>query len=140
MPQNIRYTASRSLVAGHTAGQVYYYDLPLTDKDMDRRVRSDEQESLNGTIYTTYHHGRNHWRCETRPLTLAEANVMREILHSVEDGQQFQFDPTWNTGHSPSDYRSVVLVKGSARERRHKMGSTQSDHRFAFSFELREVS
>lgn len=139
MPQNVRYTAQRSLVSGHTAGSVYYLDLPLSRKDRERKVRKDAQESLNGAVYTTYHHGRIHWQCATRALTPTETLAMREFLDSVEDGQSFQFDPTYAVGSSPSAYRAVVLMGTGYREERHQTGGVQSAHSFSFKFELREV-
>lgn len=140
MPQNVRYTARRSLITGHSAGSTYYLDLYLRRKDRQRGVNRDQQTSIGGSVYTTYHNGWNVHRCQTRPLTLTEAKAMREFLDSAEDGQVFQFDTTWWSGHSPQAYVNVVLQNNGYSESRVDRGGDQTGDRFTFSFELRETT
>lgn len=137
--QNVRYIARRSLSVLHTAGTQYSQDLPLRDKDRGRKVERDQQKSLDGHLYTTYYNGAVVWHCKTRPLTGLETSRMREFLDSVEDGQVFDFDPTYGAGHSPSDYRSVTLDGTGYTEQRTMSGTSQSSHRFTFTFDLRET-
>jgi hypothetical protein len=139
VPQNVLYTAARSVISGHTAGNSYTLDLALREKDRKRRVKKDIAESLDGHVFTTYHHGRVSWSIKSRPLTLTETLAWREWLDSVEDGQLFSFDPDFAAGASPHHYRGVILEGSQYSEQRVESGTSQADHRFVFSVELREV-
>lgn len=134
MPQNVRYTAVRSLIAGHSLEGVYYLNLTLKKKDRMRKTKRIPQEMLNGDIATTYYNGRDNWRCQTIPLAAAAANNMREFLDSVEDGQHFLFSPTGWVGDSPSGYVNVVLTSAGYTESRTERGPGAD--LFSFSFEM----
>lgn len=140
MPQSVTYTARRSLTSGHTAGSLYGLDLTVAEKNRGRKVERATSRSLNGTIFTNYHHGATTWNITTTPLTATAADALREFLDSVEDGQVFGFDPHNWTGVSPSTSVEVVMDSAGYTERRAvKRGGDQTEDRYVFTFTLREV-
>ena len=139
MPQNVRYVASRSLIAGHTAEVPYYMNLKLNKKDRQRQVNRERQEMLTGAVATTYHGGNDMWICATPALTLTEAQQMREFLDSVEDGQQFTFDPLNAVGTSPTQYVNVVIETNGYTEKRFDRGGDQTGDYFAFAWTMRVI-
>jgi hypothetical protein len=136
--QAVRYEARRSLVSGHTEAGLYTINLQLTDCDRKRDVERKQQRALGGATYTVYHRGDVVWQCETAPLQGSDADLMREFLDSVEDGQVFQFDPLNWAGVSPNAMRSVVITSDGYTENRYAQRGSQSLDWFKFRFSFTE--
>lgn len=139
--QSITYVARRSLVGWHTAETAYTLDLSLRVKDREVESSSSAAVSLGGRVVTTFQSISVFWRCDTGWLTLAQAQEFREFLDSAADGQYMQFDPENGAGgvSVPSTARTVVLYGKKYSEQRLQTGATQAEHRFSFTFVLRET-
>lgn len=140
MPQSVQYVARRSLATGHTLGALYSMNLDLKQKDRKRDPSRTRHLSLAGSAYTIYNRGDTLWVCRSAPVQLAVADLWREFLDSVEDGQVFFWDPTHWAGSSPSALRSVVIESDGYTEDRVARQPNQSDDYYEFGFTLREQS
>lgn len=94
----ITYTAKRSLVAGHTAGEEYSINIPLTQWDRSTRRVMDTSRALSGMGYTRLHRVDEFYSVATIPIN-SETQIqrMREFLASVSGGEGFSIDP-YGTG------------------------------------------
>lgn len=140
--QRITYTARASIVSGHAAETAYTMNLPLRQKDRESEALGPPPAvSLSGRVVTTLNALIVSWSCGTGWLTLTEANQFREFLDSAMDGQYMTFDPENGVGgvSVPTTERQVILKDRKYTEQRFQTGTRQQDHRFAFTFTLREV-
>lgn len=96
------FTATRSLTGAHESGDVVSIEFsaqqPLTP---GREVKRDVQTAMNGRRETLLHHGLRKWDITTGPLYGESLEAVVEFLDSVEDGQEFDFEP-WRYESGPS--------------------------------------
>lgn|GEM_PF-4216165 len=88
----LRYTATRNLIATHTVDTEYTVTAKLRDYDRSRQTFGTTVTSLSGREQTTHQRGDTLFKCATIPLTGNDAGIIREFLESVEDGTRFEFD------------------------------------------------
>ena len=134
----VTYTAARSIISGHTLGNVYSLTIPLVSAEPTGQINKIEQVALNPTIRESLFWGKR--------LGLAivighyaevgtDIDAVKEFLDSVETGAPFLFDQ-YGTD-SPPAQRWAVMV-GTYQEIRHarQRDSASDIMRFSFSIEF----
>lgn len=134
----VRYTATRSVIAGHTAGVAYELNLQLSDLERQRNPAREQAVSIGGRRETIYHRAEITWRARTIPLSLTEVAAMREFLDSVEAGEQFEFDPYGSAG-SATYTNAKISSRGYTESRTVRRGDGGGGDFFALGFQLIEV-
>lgn len=119
----ITYTARRSLMPGHVAGQVYSFSVDVTASERDASAERDDHVALDGTTESILTRIDKQFGFATVPVAPAQ---MREFLDSCLGGEPFQIEP--EDGDSPL---TVILTNTSYSERRVAVG------RYQFSFDVR---
>lgn len=135
---SITYVARRSLATGHVLGVTYSIETDLMQADRGVRYLRERQQSLSGHVETNFFGSTAIWTIRTLPLPYEDTEILREMLDSTADGQEFSFDPY---GTPDVAVRLLTVVReddGHDEERIVEVGDWQVD-RFGFSFQLREV-
>lgn len=97
---SVSYEARRGLVAGHSFGADYSFDLDLESigrpNGDDLKTRS---KSLSGTVETLFFGEQRVWRITIAPFAINSdiAGHIFEFVRSTADGHQFSIDPYGTT-------------------------------------------
>lgn len=114
----VTYTARRSLMAGHAAGEEYTFDLALSDWTPRRRREVASATSLSGRQFNRFTRLDKEWRvaavADDNEVVLAQRE---EFLDSVAGGETFviehygqvytgtiEGDPNWSLTNSVGFY------------------------------------
>ena len=90
----ITYTAKRSLISGHTAGEEYTIDLPLEDWTPESEPETNSVTSLGGKKFESLHRVEKSWSVGSAPMddsVLIE--TLDEFFDSVAAGEVFDIQP-----------------------------------------------
>jgi len=90
----IEYTARRSLIDGHVAGNLYVIEIGTTDVLKSRQARKTAQRSLSGSTETFYFGADDEWSITFEPVRGARRLALLEFLDSTESGEWFTADLT----------------------------------------------
>lgn len=106
---SVRYIAKRSLTGGVTASQTVTYELPIRYAGLSRtrQPQAITSRSLAGLRETYYYNAEQSWRCSSIPLSGFALEQLVMFLDSVEDGQEFEFDP-----EGAAAWREVYIEPG----------------------------
>jgi hypothetical protein len=128
---SVRYVARRSLVPSIVTETTVTLVLRVRYAGMNRsrRVFKNVHRALSGRRETYYEKGERSWSIGTIPLTANDSANMVMFLDSVEDGQQFEFDP------DGSGWLNVVFEQDGYSEPR----QPERDNMFAYQFDIVEV-
>lgn len=88
----ITYTARRSLIAGHIAGNTYALAIGTTSVERSRKARKSSQRSLSGVTETFYFGADAEWSVTFEPVRGAQRDALAEFLDSTESGEPFSVD------------------------------------------------
>ncbi len=132
----ITYTAKRSLMDGHVAGQSYEFEVLLSDWTPDSDPETSSSTSLSGRKFTTLHRIEKSFSAQTIPVDKlgdeAElANQIAEWRDSVAAGEAFTIDPLGTLGDDPLE----VELDGKVRESLYN-----SVGYYTYSFKVRRLS
>lgn len=89
---NLTYTASRSLVPGHAAGDQFTLEIGITEATRTRNVDKVTLKSKGGAIETLRYAGSSEWQVTFQPVYGFDLDLLREALDSVEGGESFTLD------------------------------------------------
>lgn len=135
----VRYTATRSLIAGHSADTLYELNLTCADLVRSRNPVTRSDISLDGTEYSLRYRADVFWQVSLTPLNLTDLANVNEFLDSVENKELFEMDPYGAVGDSPDAYRDCVIAgKGYTEVRRVRRGDGGASDLFTVTFRVRE--
>jgi hypothetical protein len=86
----IQYTAKRSLVLGHVAGQSYTLDLEISEAVPNVVDVREDARSAGGAIESTFERQDVYWAIDTAPFCGHQVGLVREFLDSIESGEAFR--------------------------------------------------
>ena len=90
----ITYTAKRSLISGHTAGEEYTIDLPLEDWTPESEPETNSVTSLGGKKFESLHRIEKSWSAGSTPIDdSALIETVDEFFDSVAAGEVFDIKP-----------------------------------------------
>lgn len=90
----ITYTAKRSLISGHTTGEEYTIELPLSDWTPSSEPVTEKADALSGKRFTTLSRIEKSWSAASIPTDdAAILSQMEEFLDSVAGGEVFIINP-----------------------------------------------
>lgn len=136
----IRYTARRSISSGHSVDAVYELNLTCSDLTRSRQPVINGATALDGTDYSLRYRADVFWSVSLTPVNLTDIALINEFLDSVENKEQFEFDPYGSVGDSPDAMRSVVIAgSGYTENRRVRRGDGGQNDLFIVSFRVREL-
>lgn len=113
--------------------QQYSHEFDAQELTRSAEVTRRQSKSLSGVVETLRHRREAFWQIELTPIAKADLLRWREILHSIDAGEAFTFDP-YGTIASPDAPLSCDLVADSYIERRESYSSY-----FTIAFRVREV-
>lgn len=128
----VTYTATRSLIAGHTAGVEYDLDIPLASLQRSTREIKETTEALSGTEETLLHRIEVQWACGSSGIDEADMPALREFLDSTAGGEAFTFD-AYGSVATADDPRTCIRQGNGTRENR--IGMTR---KYRVSFSVKE--
>lgn len=113
----ITFTASRSLIPGHTLGDQIAFEAPLRTADRSPRRMTREAQSLSGRRMTRLMHRENQQNFSTPPFKDDALKAqMIEFLDSVAGGETWTLD-VYGTEAIPDDPRAYI-IQGDYNETR----------------------
>ncbi len=130
---SVTYTATRSVVASHTAGNNYALDFSAGKLDRKSKTARKTHTSRGGQSETLRYRQTITWDITTTRISGANMPLLREFLDSVDGGEVFTFDP-YGTAAAPDNPVNCKLDSNGYSETRH--GGTDS---FRVSFRVREI-
>lgn len=113
--------------------QQYSYEFQAQELTRSAEIARRQSKSLSGVVETLRYRREGFWQVELTPIPKADLPRWREILHSVDGGEGFTFDP-YGTIAVPDKPLSCDLVADSYVERRESYSSY-----FTIAFRVREV-
>lgn len=129
----ITYTARRSLIAGHVAGESYSFDQPLSAATPSAQSDRSRHVAMDGTTETVFNRVESRWQITTTILDSDGLRQMREFLDSALGGEAFTLD-VYGTQAAPDSPTNVLLESDSYSVERVGTG-----HMYRVSFEVREL-
>lgn len=114
----VEYTASREVMAGHSAETDYHIDFSPRSLNYALEGNKVTLRSLNGTSVTTEFSAKHSWEISSQPELRGSSayNQWLEFLNSVRVGESFYFDP-YGTYASPATIYTVVMEGYWTQER-----------------------
>lgn len=133
----IRYTAKRSLMAGHVVDTAYEFDLKISRRPRSNDFDKTEHRSVSGRTETYFRRQDKFYDFTTIGYEddSAEAAQLIEFLDSVFDGTQFEVD-VYGSIATPGTYVFYVAEGKNYQER--IVGGEGSNY-VSYSFKAREV-
>ena len=136
----VRYTATRSIIAGHSPDTLYELALTCGALTRSRNTVRRSATSMDGTEYSIRHRADIIWQVSLTPLDSTDLAAVNEFLDSVENAEVFEFDPYGSVGDSPDAYRDCVITGNSYTEtRRVQRGDGGSGDFYTVAFQVREL-
>ena len=90
----ITYTAKRSLIPNHTAGEEYTIDLPIEDWTPESEPETNSVTSLGGKKFELLHRIEKSWSVGSTPTDDSSLiDVLDEFFDSVAAGEIFDIQP-----------------------------------------------
>ena len=105
---SVTYTASRSLISGHSSGLSYSIDLRIAARTPRTKREGREHKSLSGNKEYFLHRLEKFFSLQSAMLTQAELDQYIEFLDSVAGGESFTFD-AYGTVASPDNPQLATL-------------------------------
>lgn len=135
---SVTYVARRSLVAGHTINTSYSLRLHVVDMPVSRNVNKTKNESLNHTSETIRLGAYEVYDVELAIADSATAANIKEFLDSVEDGQEFTFDP-YGLPNAPHNPLEAEIESTGYNRQRFKKGQGGANDASKTSFSVRVI-
>jgi hypothetical protein len=134
----VEYVATESVMVGHLASITYGFEFQVTRADRSVEQLRSGQRSLSGKREVLFFGQIVRWEVVMFPIPAIEADLYREFLDSVADGQVFTFDP-YGTRDAPVRALAVELDDDSYTERRVTItGDPEYSDYLEFSFRVSE--
>lgn len=137
------YTASRSLISGHTVGGVYSLDLSCDSPgglEPRREVSRRRIPVISGKASEVLrYYGRMEWQVRLAPLSGAALLAVQEFLDSVEDAT-FTFDPYGTVAVPVAAVSAEIVSDGYAMQRRAPRGNGGASDYFTIGFTVAVIS
>lgn len=130
------YTAKRSVIPSHTAGNNYGFNVCLRSADTTPATNKIQQQSLSGLRETLYWNDRKRMRLSVGHFEDGSANqlLMLEFLDSVLGGETFAFDQ-WGSVGADDNPLSVIMLDDYSADRAVRKPGPKTDL-ITYSFEI----
>jgi hypothetical protein len=132
------YTASQSILPGHSASSDYSLDLRMIDAEPTRLVQRSDQQALSGRREVLVWNRRDGLNITigSYPEVSTESAAVIEFLDSVSGGEPFVFD-RWGRAGAPANPRNAVMLSAYTVIRYGRVAGEGNDlMRYSFAIEF----